>query len=162
MDSGGHNGGSQGIPQGQSYRDDGGYRKTLQSAEITNKSFAFLCILFKIKLDRGSIRSSLRDGWITPYRLSKLQCLTVTPCPYPQWGPAFGPSCNEFVYHGLDAGILIMVQQVRLNINIEHGGLPHVLPLTVHLGYFFGGQVEGTILRCSYSLSFVVGPLLHV
>ena len=26
---------------------------------------------------------------------------------------------------------------------------------------FFGGQVQGTILRCSYSLSIVVGPLLH-
>ena len=43
----------------------------------------------------------------------------------------------------------------------EHGGLPHVLPLAVHLGFFVCGQVEGTVLRCSYSLSFVVGPLLH-
>ena len=41
----------------------------------------------------------------------------------------------------------------------EYGGLSHVLPLAVHLG--IGGQVEGTILRCSYSFSFVVAPLLH-
>ena len=40
---------------------------------------------------------------------------------------------------------------------LEHGGLPHVLPLAVHLG-FFCGQVEGTILRCSYSFSFIVKP----
>ena len=36
----------------------------------------------------------------------------------------------------LDAGILIMVQQVRLindHVLIEHGGLPHVLPLAGHL-----------------------------
>ena len=42
----------------------------------------------------------------------------------------------------------------------EHGGLLHVLPLAVHLR-FFAGQVVGTILKCSYSLSFVVGALLH-
>ena len=40
---------------------------------------------------RGSIRSSLRtDGLSTPYRLTKEQCSTVTPC----------PSCTEFVYPG--------------------------------------------------------------
>ena len=47
------------------------------------------------------------------------------------------------------------------DVPLEHGGLPHVLPLAVHLD-FFGGQVQGTILRCSSSLSFVVGPILHV
>ena len=49
------------------------------------------------------------------------------------------------------------------DVHIEHSRLSHVL--TVHLGLFFGGQVEGKILICSYSLSFVVGailgPLLH-
>ena len=40
---------------------------------------------------------------------------------------------------------------------IEHGGLLHVLPLAVHLN-FFGGQVEGTILKLFNS--FFVGPLL--
>ena len=42
----------------------------------------------------------------------------------------------------------------------EHGGLLHVLPLAVHLG-FFAGQVGGTILNLSYSLTFDVGPFLH-
>ena len=50
-----------------------------------------------------------------PYRLNKGQCLTVTPFPYPHWRPAFGdlvlPALNLSI---LDAGILIMVQQVRL------------------------------------------------
>ena len=34
-------------------------------------------------LDRGSIRSSLRDGLSTPYRMTKEQCWTVALCPYP-------------------------------------------------------------------------------
>ena len=42
----------------------------------------------------------------------------------------------------------------------EHGGLLHVLPLDVHLS-FFAGQVGGTTLNLSYSLRFIVGPLLH-
>ena len=42
----------------------------------------------------------------------------------------------------------------------EHGGLLHVLPLAVHLN-FFAGQVGGAILNLSYSLTFIVGPLLH-
>ena len=65
----------------------------------------------------------------------------------------------------LNAGILIMMQQVRLitdNVLTEHGGLVHVLPLAVHLRFIFAGQVGGNILNLSYSLSFVVGPLLHV
>ena len=33
--------------------------------------------------------------------------------------------------------------------------------LLLSIWILFGGQVEGTILRCSYSLSFVVGPILH-
>ena len=43
----------------------------------------------------------------------------------------------------------------------EHGGLLHVLPLAVHLRFYFAGQVGGNILNLLYSLSFVVGPLLH-
>ena len=49
-------------------------------------------------LDRGLIRSSLRDGLSTPDRLTKEQCLTVTPYPHPLWRPAFDPSCTEFVW----------------------------------------------------------------
>ena len=43
----------------------------------------------------------------------------------------------------------------------EDGGLLHVLPLTVHMKFFFDGQVGGTILKLSYFLNFFVGPLLH-
>ena len=66
--------------------------------------------------------------------------------------------CTTFVYPGcghFDKGATRKIDDVL----IEHGGLPHVLPLAVQLD--FGGQVQVTILRCSYSLSIVVGPLLH-
>ena len=42
----------------------------------------------------------------------------------------------------------------------EHGGLIHVLPLAVHLIFFYG-QVGGTLLNLSYSLTFYVGPFFH-
>ena len=69
------------------------------------------------------------------------------------------PSCTEFVYPAcwhLINGAISKTDDVL----IEHGGLPHVLSLTVHQ-FFFGGQIEGTILRHSYSLRIVVGTLLH-
>ena len=54
----------------------------------------------------------------------------------------------------LDAGILIMMQQVSLMMfSLNMVDCP--------AGIYFGGQVLGTILRCSYSLSFVIGHLLH-
>ena len=43
----------------------------------------------------------------------------------------------------------------------EDGGLLHVLPLAVHLKFFFDGQVGLTILDHSYFLNFIVGHLLH-
>ena len=46
------------------------------------------------------------------------------------------------------------------NVLLEHGGLPHVLPLAVHL-IFLPEQVEGVILSHFYSLSFLVRGLLH-
>ena len=60
-----------------------------------------------------------------------------------------------------DAGILIIMQQVGLmmfSLNMVDYPMSFLLLSTWD---FFGGQVEGTILRCSYSLSSVVGPLLH-
>ena len=43
----------------------------------------------------------------------------------------------------LDAGFLIMVQQVKVDdVLIEHDGLLHVLSLAVHLKFFYG-QVGG-------------------
>ena len=46
------------------------------------------------------------------------------------------------------------------NVLLEHGGLPHVLPLAVHL-IFLPEQVEEVILSHFYSLSFLVRGLLH-
>ena len=42
------------------------------------------------------------------------------------------PSLNLSI---LDAGNLIMLQQVFDDILLEHGGQPHVLPLAVHLKF---------------------------
>ena len=47
------------------------------------------------------------------------------------------------------------------NVLAEDGGLVHVLPLAVHLNYFFDGQVGLTFLDHSYFLNFFVGSLLH-
>ena len=46
-------------------------------------------------------------------------------------------------------------RKINDDILLEHVGLPHVLPLTVHQ------SVEGTIMNLSDSLSFFVGPFLH-
>ena len=73
--------------------------------------------------------------------------------------PAFGPSCTEFVYPEcwhFDNDATSKIYDVLT----EYVGLLHVLPLTVHLR-FFAGQVGGTTLNLSYSLRFIVGPLLH-
>ena len=62
----------------------------------------------------------------------------------------------------LDASILKMVQQVSLmmfSLNMVDYSMSF---LSLSSWTFFGGQVQGTILRCSSSLSFVVGPVLHV
>ena len=67
-----------------------------------------------MKLDLGSIRSSLRDGLSTPYRLTKEQCQTTF----------VYPGCGHF-----DKGATSKIDDVL----IEHGGLPHDLPLAVHL-----------------------------
>ena len=51
-----------------------------------------------------------------------------------QGRPAFGPSCTEFVYPGwwhFDNGAISKFDDVLL----ELGGLPHVLPLAVHLKF---------------------------
>ena len=48
--------------------------------------------------------------------------------------PTVGPSCTEFVYPGcwhFDNGAISKFDDVLL----EHGGLPHVLPLAVHLKF---------------------------
>ena len=106
-----------------------------------------------LDLDRGLIRSSLRDGISIPSRLTTEQCLTVTPYPYPHRRPAFGPSRTEFVYPGychFDNGATREIDDVLL----ENGGLPHVLPLAIHIKYL-GSQVEGTKFCCGAPPSFL-------
>ena len=76
----------------------------------------FVSSIFNACIDRWSIRSSQRDA------------------------------LNLSI---LDAGILKMVQFFRSKIDdvpIEHGRLPHILPLAVLLK-FCCGQVEGIILN---------------
>ena len=51
------------------------------------------------------------------------------------------PALNLSILDFLDAGILIMMQQVSLMI--EHGGLLHVLPLAVHLKFFLLDKYRG-------------------
>ena len=61
----------------------------------------------------------------------------------------------------LDAGILILMEEVSLmmfSLNMVDSPMSFLLLSSWNL---FDGQVQGTILRCSYSLSFVMGPLLH-
>ena len=60
--------------------------------------------------------------------------MTVPPCPCPHGRPTAGPSCTEFLYPGwwhFDNGAISKFDDVLL----EHGGLPHVLPLAVHLKF---------------------------
>ena len=62
---------------------------------------------------------------------------------------------HALVYMGdlqFDKGTISKFNDVLL----EHGGLPHVLPLAVHLK-LLAGQVEGTILTHSLPLSFFCG-----
>ena len=68
-----------------------------------------------------------------------------TLCRIPKEGPKF------------DNGASIKIGDVLA----EYGGLLHVLPLSVHLKFFFDRQLGGTILKLSYFLNFFVGPLLH-
>ena len=77
-----------------------------------------------------SIRSSPRDGLSSPYRLTNKglvwDCSTM-PCLHGR--PTVDPSCTEFVYPGcwhFDNGDISKFDDVLL----EHGGLPHVLPIT--------------------------------
>ena len=59
----------------------------------------------------------------------------MLPCSNLHGRPAFGPSCTELVFPGcchFDNGAISKIDDVL----IEHGGLPHVLPLAVHLGFF--------------------------
>ena len=92
---------------------------TQSQSYTTVNSYLYPSIQMTIihKLDRGSIRSSPRDGLSTPYR------------------SAFGSSCTEFVYPEcwhFDNDATSKIDDVLT----EHGGLLHVLPLAVQLSFF--------------------------
>ena len=72
------------------------------------------------------------DGLSTPYRLLKGQCTAVIDIGDIS---TFGPSCTEFfdlLCWDFDSGAICKIDDVL----IKHGGLPHVLPLAVHLIFF--------------------------
>ena len=102
----------------------------------------------KTQLDRGSIRSSPSNGLSTPCRLT------------------IRNSARLFHHVLFNMGDLHLVLPA-LNLSTlnavltEHGGLLHALPLAVHLRFLLAGQVGETTLNLSYSLRFIVGPLLH-
>ena len=90
----------------------------------------------KISTRPGSKGSSPRYSLSPPFSLTKEQCWTVPQCSYLHGRPAFGPSCTEFVYPGswhFDNG----AKSKSDDVLTEHGGLPHVLPLAVHLRFVF-------------------------
>ena len=76
------------------------------------------------------------------------------------WGPRIrkldakfaSPGCWHF-YNG--------ALSVIDNVLLEHGGLPHVLPLAGHLDFVCARWVAGVILRLFYSWQFCVRGLLH-
>ena len=68
----------------------------------------------------------------------------------------------HLVHPELNLSILIMsfVTCKFDDVLLEHCGLPHVLPLAVHL-FFCAEQVEGVILSHIYSLGFIIKHLHH-
>ena len=95
------------------------------------------------------------------------------------WRPSVTAQCSDwtghssapidvfFNYHLPAFGILIMVKQVRLmmfSLNSEHTGLFHVLPLTVHLKFFFNEQegVSFTLWGFWWDPSFLLKRLQFV
>ena len=97
------------------------------------------------KLDRGSIRSSPRYGLSTPYRLTIRNSARLFHHVLFNMG-----DLSEFVYPEcwyFDNGATSKIDDVLT----EHGGLLHVLSLTVQRK-FFNGQVGGTIQKLSFTL----------
>ena len=114
-------------------------------------------LVLSFKLDRGSIRSSQRFGLSTPYRLTFRNRTRLFHHDLFNMGDKHLvlPALNLST---LNAGILIMMQQVRLMMNMVDYSMSFLLLSTRD---FFPGQVGGTTLNLSYSLRFIVGPFLH-
>ena len=105
----------------------------------------------------GSIRSSPRYGLSTPYRLTIRNSARLF------HHVLFNMGDLHLVLPALNLSTLNNDATSKIDdVLTEHGGLLHVLPLAVHLR-FFAGQVPPTrtTLNLSYSLRFIVGPLLH-
>ena len=137
------------------------------------------------KLDWGSIRSSPRYCWSTPYRLTIRNSARLFHHVHFNMGDLHLvlPTLNLST---LDTGILIIVQQVTCNLlkwrKIVVSGLLTITnwwnkkdwwcshwtrwttpcPSSCYPPeIFFAGHVGGTILNLSYSLTCYVGPFLH-
>ena len=129
--------------------------------KILNSSNFFWKILrFKKILDRGSIRSSPRYGLSTPYRLTIRNSARLFHHVLLNMGDLHLvlPALNLST---LNAGILIMMQQVRLMMFSLYMVDYSMSFLSLSNKDFFAGQVGWIIVGHSYSLSIVVGPLLH-
>ena len=114
----------------------------------------------KDKLDRGLIRSSLRYGLSTHYRLTIRNSARLFHHVIFNMGVLHVvlPALNLST---LNAGILIMMQQLRLmmfSLNTVDYSMSFLLLSTQN---FFCWTSGGTTLNLSYSLRFIVGPLLH-
>ena len=81
--------------------------------------------LVTTRLGVDKVKPKARYGLSTPYNY-------IVP-------PAFGPSCNEFVYPEYwhfdnDAILLLIITYSKIDdVLTEHGRLLYVLPLSVHL-----------------------------
>ena len=77
-----------------------------------------------------------------------MRCVLL--CPNPHWRPAFGPSCTALYLGILDAGILIMLLQLVVQVKLRIFSLnildSPVSFLLLSNRVFLGCQVEGTIL----------------
>ena len=92
-----------------------------------------------MELDRGSIRSSPRYGLSTPYRLTIRNSARLFHHVLIYMGDLH-LVVHALTLSNLDAGILIMVQQVRLMmflLNMVDYPMSFLYPLAVHLGCFW-------------------------
>ena len=62
--------------------------------------------------------------------------MTVPPCLCLHGRPAFSPSFTEFVFPGCWQFDNVATSTFG-DVLLEHGRQPHVLPLTVHLKFFW-------------------------
>ena len=102
----------------------------------------------KYKLDRGSIRSSPRNG-IEPVSNKNMGFWSQFGIWTPPWRPKLPSYSLTQKFWEVD------------NLLLDHVGLPHVLVLVVHLVIFGAGWVGGIIPKHFYYYYFASRALLH-